>query len=99
MFHSSARPSMARPRFVSRILIIKPFAQGFRIVPLIGRFLWLLSFCVALSISLGTEHLQLSFGVLFHRVVRSRLYIPIGAGVFRGWHDQRQYPSPERHSS
>jgi hypothetical protein len=45
MFHLPARPSKARPRFVTRILI-KPFAQSLQIVPLMRCFLSLLGFAL-----------------------------------------------------
>jgi hypothetical protein len=45
MFHSPARPSMARPRLATRILI-NPFAQSLRIVPLMRCFLSLLGFAL-----------------------------------------------------
>jgi hypothetical protein len=45
MFHSPATHSISQPGFVTRILI-KPFAQGLRIVPLMRRLLSLLGFAL-----------------------------------------------------
>lgn len=45
MFYSPARSSMARPHFVTRILI-RPFAQRLQIVPLMLSFLPLMGFAL-----------------------------------------------------